>query len=268
MLVWAIAGNIALLALLALVVITLDRYSRRFRSRGLVHAKPPIRRASLAEVDPVFSRARMRDREVLVVGGAMFAGTDTEEAWILAALAKQARALFEFGTASGRTTYLWARNSPADARVITITLGPDQLARYQMADADSDQDTAIAIDESVFETFLYSGTDVEYKVEQLLGDSKYFDDAPYREQMDVIFIDGSHAYSYVQSDTAKALRMLRPGGLVLWHDYRGPCHVAGVYRFLNELSRKLPLRWIAGTSLVCYRKPAEPAGTLATVKAA
>jgi hypothetical protein len=67
----------------------------------------------------------------------------------------------------------------------------------------------------------------------------------------VVFVDGSHAYSYVVSDTAKALRMVRPGGLVLWHDYSPEC--PGVFRALNELTARLPLVHIAGTTLVACR---------------
>jgi hypothetical protein len=59
----------------------------------------------------------------------------------------------------------------------------------------------------------------------------------------------------VASDSRKALRMVRPGGFVFWHDYRGPDRAPGVYRTLNELAKSLPLRHVAGTSLVFYRAP-------------
>ncbi len=71
---------------------------------------------------------------------------------------------------------------------------------------------------------------------------------------DLVFVDGSHALSYVLSDSRKALRLVRPGGLVLWHDYRGPM-LPGVYEGLNQLARELLLVHIAGTSLVAYRRP-------------
>ena len=32
-------------------------------------------------------------------------------------------------------------------------------------------------------------------------------------------IDGGHTEAVVTSDTQKAIALLRPGGLVLWHDY-------------------------------------------------
>ena len=71
---------------------------------------------------------------------------------------------------------------------------------------------------------------------------------------DVVFVDGSHGYSYVVSDSGKALRMVRPGGLVLWHDYSPES--AGVFRALNELARRVPLTHIQGTTLVAFRNGA------------
>ena len=98
---------------------------------------------------------------------------------------------------------------------------------------------------------------MEHKVEQLFGDSKELDTTPWAGQCDLVFVDGSHAYSYVMSDSAKALDLVRPGGLVLWHDYAGPLHSPGVYRALNELAQRLPIVRIAGTSLAAYRRPGD-----------
>jgi hypothetical protein len=71
--------------------------------------------------------------------------------------------------------------------------------------------------------------------------------------MDLIFIDGSHAHSYVESDTKKALRMIKPGGIIFWHDYRGSNRAPGVFETLNAFSKTLKLVHIAGTSLVAYK---------------
>jgi hypothetical protein len=54
------------------------------------------------------------------------------------------------------------------------------------------------------------------------------------------------------SDTGKALTMVRPGGLVLWHDYSPEC--PGVFRALNELATQVPLVHIQGTTLVAFRR--------------
>jgi predicted O-methyltransferase YrrM len=190
-------------------------------------------------------------RGSLVVAG----GTSDFEAWILATLSKRAALLFEFGTCTGKTTYLWARNSPADARVVTITLGPDDAAAlYHPESGDDERDSRYALVESNFSEFLYTGTAVAGKVTQLFGDSKALDVTPWEGQCDLVFVDGSHAYSYVVADSAKALELVRPGGTVLWHDYAGPHQSSGVRRALDELARGLPLVHIAHTSFVAYRR--------------
>lgn len=237
-------------------LVVLQRWSIKYRGKKLL-GRLPIPTIGVERVDPVFVPNQMGPTlaaEVRMIGGVAVGGTSSLEAWILAALAKKSRRMFEFGTCTGRTTYAWAANSSDEAQITTLTLAPDEHEKYQHQGSDQRRDSRHALRESHFQQFYYSGTDVEPKVEQLYGDSKQFDPGPYTDTCDLIFIDGSHAYSYVVSDTEKALTMLAPGGLILWHDYRGPHQAAGVYRALNELSARLPLYRIADTSLVVYRK--------------
>lgn len=56
---------------------------------------------------------------------------------------------------------------------------------------------------------------------QIYGDTLHLDFRPWG-LFDVAFIDACHAYPYVSSDTRKALGVLRPGGVILWHDYGNP----------------------------------------------
>ena len=148
-----------------------------------------------------------------------------------------------------------ARNAPNDGRVVTLTLPPEGRENYQASAHDDGKDTKAALQESTLTQFYYSSTPVASKITQLFADSKQFDETPYLNQMDLIFIDGSHAQSYVENDTEKALRMLKPGGLLLWHDYRGANRAKGVFKALNNLNKKLTLMHIENTSLVAYRKP-------------
>lgn len=258
-------ANLVLLGALAWTGVRLLRY-RRFVREAFRKEEPPIPAVRLAEFDPLFAMNEMGPTlraEVAFVGtgdGVPF-GTSDLEAWVLAVLAKPAARMFEFGTATGKTAYLWARNSGPEARVTTLTLAPDQVSVYAGDTADSVEGTRTALEESTFTRFFYTGTPVEAKVEQLFADSKQFDETPYAGSFDLIFVDGSHAYSYVKSDTEKALRMVRPGGVVLWHDYRGSRGpTADVYAYLNELGRSLPLARLEGTSLVAYRAPAGHGG--------
>ena len=234
---------------------------RNVRKQRNLFGEWPVRRVKPEAVDPVFRPGAFgptRDTEVAFIGRGPYlvdGGTSDAEAWVLAVLAREARMMFEFGTCTGKTAYLWARNSPSDARVVTLTLAPDDVASYQRESTDDASDVKFAIRESSHTDFLYSGSPVAPKVEQLFGDSKTFDVSPWEGRCDLVFVDGSHAYSYVLSDSEKALRLVAPGGLVLWHDYAGPRHAPGVYRALNELAARLPLVRIEGTTLVAYRRP-------------
>lgn len=253
---------IAAVLLLALSTGLLALYAARVRAakhgRGLF-GPWPLPRAELQDFEPRFKPGALGpglNTEVAFIGAYRVPGGASDfETWILATLAREAKTIFEFGTATGKTAYLLARNAPADAKVVTLTLSPAQASGQAAVAGDDAASQRAARTESRFETFYYSGTAVEPKITQLFGDSKTFDETPYRGACDLIFIDGSHAYSYVVSDTEKALRMVRPGGIILWHDYRGPRRTKGVYRALNELKDKLGLVRIKGTSFAAYRHP-------------
>jgi hypothetical protein len=253
--------NLLLLAAVVLLGWHLARVRRQRKQRGLF-GQWPIRKVRIEELDPAFRVDELgptSDAEVRFIGRGSIAvpgGTSDAEAWILSLVAKRARLAFEFGTCTGKTAYLWARNMPSDGRVVTLTLPPERVSEYSHATGDDPVDVEFALAESRFTSFRYTGTEVEGRVTQLFADSKTFDESPYVGQCDLVFVDGSHAYSYVASDSRKALRMVRPGGLVLWHDYDGSRrHDIGVFRLLNELSRELPLVHVAGTTLVAYRRP-------------
>ena len=241
--------------------ILLVREIRRHRRR---HPRHPIPSLPLSAFDDDFrfdSPERARDQAVLFIANPenrLQATTSDLEAYVLASLARRAQRLFEFGTCTGRTAYLWAANSPPAARITTLTLPPTE-PHMQLSSTMTQRDIRHAASESAHQRFVYSGSSVEHKIEQLFLDSATLDTTPYQRRMDLIFIDGGHSYAYVQNDTEKAFEMIAPGGLIVWHDYRGkrPWETIGVYRYLNELSDRVPLCLLKGTSLVVYRAPSE-----------
>lgn len=249
--------------LLALAVVTglFLSYRRRLHLLQGRDMGDPVPTVDLPGFHPAFEPDALGPTtaaEVRFIGssGRVPGGTSDLEAWILATMAKSAREMFEFGTATGRTAYLWAVNSPPDARVHTLTLPPEGHAEYSAAPGDSPRAATRALAQSAFTRFRYTGTPAEAKIDQLYGDSKQLDETKYVGRCNLIFVDGSHAYSYVESDTEKALRMLAPGGICLWHDYRTRYgSTRDVYRYLNRLSRTLPLVKLRGTSMVAYRRP-------------
>ena len=96
---------------------------------------------------------------------------------------------------------------------------------------------------------LFADSPMAHNIVQVFGDSATFDFSPY--QIDLAFIDGSHAMDYVINDSHKCLRMLRGGrGMLVWHDYG---EWEGVTRALHALRERDPvfkgLRHVRGTSL-------------------
>ena len=103
-----------------------------------------------------------------------------------------------------------------------------------------------------FDNFYYEGHSTEKKINQIFSDSKDYDETDLIGQVDLIFIDGAHTKSYVESDTNKALRMLSPQGVIVWHDYK--LDAPDVFHYLNELSRTIEMVHIKDTDMVIYRK--------------
>ena len=246
---------LAIVTLIAIYSLSFALRERRRRKGRPLFDTSAVQQVDCADVDPVFAVNDLGpgiNTEALLVGDlGSYASTTLSEAWILCVLAKRASTLFEFGTCSGRTTYMLARNSPPEAIIGTITLTPETVSAYKSDKQDPDSRiwTEQALKESSYTTFLYSGTPEAVKIRQLYGDSKDLDETEWLNKCDLIFIDGSHAYSYVKSDTEKACRMVKENGFIIWHDFSPAC--PGVWKYLSELALSYPIRHIKGTRL-CY----------------
>ena len=58
------------------------------------------------------------------------------------------------------------------------------------------------------------------RVCQIYADSREWDTRAYPAGFfDTAFIDGGHAADIVANDTRRAIQLVRPGGLVVWHDF-------------------------------------------------
>ena len=260
------------LALLCLaLLVALMQVSREFialrtvsRQRGFFR-RWPIRKVTIESLDPRFEPDALGPTlaaEVNFIGRGskgVPGGTSDTEAWILAVLARDATRMFEFGTCTGKTTYLWARNIRPGGTVTTLTLGPDQVNQYQVSQGDDEFATRYAKMESVFTSFLYTGTEVESRITQLYGDSKDVRrDAVRRQLRCERYSSTGAACLFVRCRELrfprKAMRIVKPGGIVLWHDYNSA--MVGVFRALNELSGSVPLVHVMETNLVAWRRPA------------
>ncbi|MGH9970098.1 MAG: O-methyltransferase [Pyrinomonadaceae bacterium] len=145
---------------------------------------------------------------------------------------KRPRRVFEIGTHTGSSTLAMAINVPDQTEILTLDLEPSETVGSA-----------------------YRNTEHSSKIRQLYGNSKTFDYAPFLGSVDLIFIDADHTYDGVKSDTEKAFQLLRPGGVIVWDDYRWlDCHVevVGVTLFLNEFQTRRSIFNIAGTRFAIY----------------
>src|SRR6185369_9411650 len=95
----------------------------------------------------------------------------------------------------------------------------------------------------------FHGTTASMSIWQVYGDSTKTSWMALGGPFDLIFIDACHEYDYVKRDSASALEAVRPGGLILWHDYGV---VEGVSRAVDEAVPTAVV--LLGTSLACVRK--------------
>jgi predicted O-methyltransferase YrrM len=151
---------------------------------------------------------------------------------VAAAKLKGSKRVFEFGTYMGRTTCGLASISD-EVEVNTLNLPPEDDLRY-----------------GPYIGKLIADSPYRDRIKQLFSDSRKFDTAPYASSMDYIFVDADHSYEGVKNDTIKAFEMLKPGGIIMWHDFapKSP----GVYGYLQELNVERPLIRIRNTCLVLY----------------
>jgi predicted O-methyltransferase YrrM len=186
--------------------------------------------------------------------GQVNGNTSLLEQAILARLAEtaQPKRIFEFGTFDGRTALNLIAHAPPDAHLFTLDLPASEIDQTRLPIEKSDR---TYIDKAESGT-RFLGTEYAKRITQLYGDSANFDFSPYFGTIDLVFVDASHAYDYVRSDTLNAMKLLRPsGGLIAWHDYS--LDWRGVIRALNEFYRSggpfQGLRRVEGTSMVVLR---------------
>ncbi len=181
--------------------------------------------------------------------------TSDYEAWIISTISKISKNIFEFGTCSGKTTYLMGLNSPEDAKITSLTLKPDNANEIKKNNYDNKISYRNILNESIYQKFLFSGTNIEKKINVLFINSINFDHSKYLNKMDLIFIDGGHTYSIIKNDTEKSFEMIKPKGIILWHDYVPEKQSAmDVVRYINEISKEKKILKIKNTSLCFFKK--------------
>lgn len=171
----------------------------------------------------------------------------TFESTILVALLKivKAKRVFEFGTYKGFTTRLFLENINSDEIIVTtLDLPSTSGISFQ------GRDEILAL-ESLEAEREYLNSSKGDQVEQMLLDSMSFSGEGYEKAFDMIFIDANHKVEYARRDTENALKMVRDGGCIAWHDYGNP-EFPELTKFLQELSLDEPIYHVEETMLCFY----------------
>lgn len=183
----------------------------------------------------------------------------------------------EFGTWQGYGTCLCLENSPATVWTMNLPDGetkPDGSWAYghRVTDERGTPPGAVSAnygqDEQGPRTYhrtdaasyigrFYREKGLGHRVCQIYCDSRTWDTSAYPPDFfDSALVDGGHAPDVVISDTRKALSVLRPGGMILWHDFCPVPHIrdqfdsvrgvtAAIDHILPELRSQLSqLCWI------------------------
>lgn len=171
-----------------------------------------------------------------------------EEATALGILMRRCKAkrAFEFGTHRGVSSSQLAANLPEDGRLFTLDLPRSDTRTHFEVNNWAEKEVA---------EFPVKGDlippELRERVTFLEQDSALFDPTPYAGSMDFVFVDAAHTIEYVTNDSEKAWVMLRPGGVVAWHDCRAQS--PDVVKFL----RSCPYgpRRVENTTLAFAEKP-------------
>lgn len=134
-----------------------------------------------------------------------------------------AKNILEIGTYDGNTTLNLAVNSPFDTLITTVDITDKAQIGSQ-----------------------YRDTDYSKKIIQIFGDSAKIDWSRMSIPFDIVFIDGCHYCEYVNKDTQNAMRYLKSGGIIVWHDYG---MIKAVSEVADETAKRIKVKAIRGTRL-------------------
>lgn len=148
----------------------------------------------------------------------------------------------EIGTGLGCSAITAALSSREGVAIWTFDIGTQYVARLG---------SLVEYERKVREWF--EKYDVAHRVEFVVGDANEY---PWLCDIDVLFVDGDHAYESVAKDIAAWMQFVNRGGVALFHDYH--CvHTPGVKQAVDEWQARDGVRWQGlegGGSIVAYRR--------------
>lgn len=147
--------------------------------------------------------------------------------------------VLEVGTAKGGTLYLWTQAATDDATLVSVDLPGGQFGGgyapcridYYQSFAKPDQTMHLLREDS-------HAPETLGKVQEKLGD----------RQVDFLFIDGDHLYPGVKADFLQYGPLVRPGGLIGFHDIMPAPHDPDIQvsQLWDQLKTKFDCREFVG----------------------
>jgi predicted O-methyltransferase YrrM len=221
---------------------------RFFMNRALWETGYPWTHLYPTPIEAIFPGIdRMTDPVQIVYPFERLRGTSMELEEVVAASAivrfHAVKTVVEVGTFDGNTTLNLALNVAPGGRVVTLDLPPEGDPESRNAAGASGYEGGKP---APFTRRQYVGHPAADRIEQVYGDSAKLDWSVLGGPFDLAFLDGDHSSPYVRSDTRQALSVLRPGGLVLWHDYEWRSVAVPIDRAAKKGEH---IHWIRGTRL-------------------
>jgi predicted O-methyltransferase YrrM len=127
------------------------------------------------------------------------------------------KVMIEFGCNLGITARNILDNVPSIEKYIGIDVPFDHIPTLDCQRSEVPREAGIYANDDRFK--LLSRPSREIRPDQL-------------EWADAIFIDGDHSYDAVVHESRLAWDLIRPGGIIIWHDYNNP--TVDVTKVLNQ----------------------------------
>lgn len=230
----------------------------RVYSRAII---PPVGTVTETELYARFNLTARTPREpekflppIPVAAGPMPAEDAAFFARLMAALAPES--VFEFGTNWGVSTATIAQNTPASTRIQTLDVCREMFSESHLQ---SDPELQMILRREHSGWQYHQHPELAAKVTQIFADSLTFEMGACagRDTHDLILIDACHAYAFVKKDTENALKSLKPGGWIVWHDFYPDVSCwCDVFRYVSKFAKTHPgVVHVQGTHFAVWVRP-------------
>lgn len=161
--------------------------------------------------------------------------------------------IMEFGTWNGRTTLNMAINYKG-AVITTVDLPRSKKLRTKFPL--EDKGLMHGLDETGYvgnKNKLWHGQDIDItdRIKQIWEDTARLPFSKYQNKIDFLFIDASHSYENCKNDSYNGHTLIKPNGIIYWHDYNGwPGVTKALNEYYEEQNKPEKMYWFNDTSIV------------------